>query len=343
MKSHAKRTLLDISKFLPRLLPISLLIFLASCIGVYSLAFFLNDGAANNPGRQSSDGQVAFLSQVDAHKQRTITTPQQASPTLLAGLARELENCTGCQLSIEVQGMLNRAHFSLVDDDADALVLVSNQVAEQTNISTAEMGSENYGRTVLSLPPDQLTSLPFLPLADTVSLPQNISCSCSAEELTVLAGNINEAYKDEGLTSRFYAYRDAPRTYTLTQWAVTLNQNLPFFLPLLVLLVLAVAANAALWKLLRPSYRLQSFYGAHWVVLLLRYLFFVGLAFTLPLYLGFDLVDRLLRSNGGSSAPPWPAGGGALMPLALLSFLLLVAAPGILSIYRLSRKERIGD
>lgn len=71
--------------------------------------------------------------------------------------------------------------------------------------------------------------------------------------------------------------------------------------------------------------------------------FFVGLAFTLPLYLGFDLVDRLLRSNGGYSAPPWPAGGGALMPLALLSFLLLVAAPGILSIYRLSRKERIGD
>lgn len=343
MKSHVKRTLLDISKFLPRLLPISLLLFLASCIAVYSLAFSLNDGGVRNLEKQGSEGQVAFLSQVDTHKQRTVTTPQQASPTLLASLAQELQKCSGCQLHIEVQGELNRSQLPLVDVGADALILVTLQADEQTNNSTAPISSKNYGQTVNFLPPEQLPSLPFLPLADTVSLPQNISCSCSAQELAVLASHINEAYRAEGLTARFYAYENNLRSYTLTQWAVTFNQNLPFFLPLLLLLVLSVAANAALWKLLRPSYQLQCFYGAHWLVLLFRYLFFVSLAFTLPIYTGFVLVDRILRSNGGYSAPPWVAGGGALMPLVVLVAILLFATPGVLSIYRLSRKERIGD
>lgn len=343
MRSHVKRTLLDISKFLPRLLPISLLLFLASCIAVYSLAFSLNDGGVRSLGKQGFERQVAFLSQVDTHKQRIITTPQQASPTLLESLAQELQKCSGCQLHIEVQGALNRSQLPLADVGADALILVTRQAAEQTNIPPAPIGSKNYGQTVHLLPPEQLPSLPFLPLADTVSLPQNISCSCSAQELATLASHINEAYRAEGLTARFYAYENNLRPYTLAQWTVAFNQNLPFFLPLLLLLVLSVAANAALWKLLRPSYQLQCFYGAHWLVLLARYLFFVGLAFTLPIYTGFAFVDRLLRSGGGYSAPPWVAGGGALLPLVFLAALLLVAAPGVLSIYRLSRKERIGD
>lgn len=373
MFSHARRALIDIAGVLPRILPVSCLLFITSFLAVYSLSFYLTENSGRPSGTLADAPSVSYLGLKDPTISRDRGMTNNLSQNSLQGLIRELENCPDCLLVLPAHALVTNSSGQeswflvgkhLPGDTTQAStpgqlltwgrVDATSQLPGLNQLDTTHLGDYEgpgqystvgtrtrslTGRSFALLHPADLTRLSFPPGYGTAQLPSSLACTCSANQLATMANALNELYQAEGQATRFYAYSHDNNPLPPGQQAVNLSNNLPFLLPVAVLLLLAVAANLALWKLFEPSYRLQAFYGAKTLALSIRYLLFGALTLTLPLYLGFALVDTMLRSPGGYTDPPWAAGGG-LPLLGLLTLVtLLVSAPGLRAILLFARKD----
>lgn len=373
MFSHARRVLIDIAGVLPRILPVSCLLFITSFLAVYSLSFYLTESSGRPSGTLADAPSVSYLGLKDPTVSRDIALDTNLSQNSLQGLIRELENCPDCLLVLPAHALTmnssGQESWLLVgkhlpgdttQESTPGQVFTwgrtdeTSQLPGLNQLDTTHLGDYEgpgqystvstrtrslTGRSFALLHPADLTRLSFPPGYGTAQLPASLACTCSADQLATMANTLNGFYQAEGQATRFYAYSPDNNPLPPAQQAVNLSNNLPFLLPVVVLLLLATAANLALWKLFEPSYRLQAFYGATTLALSIRYLLFGVLTLTLPLYLGFALVDTMLRSPGGYTDPPWSAGGG-LPLLGLLTLVtLLVSAPGLRAILLFARKD----